>query len=155
MISRKALLRLAAAGLALPIAVGLAASAAHAQGQEKKTKKTQTEAKWVAFDAATKTVKVKVEKPGKGPNTKLMKKGTEVTFRVSPEGSVLARTTVKVNGKKGELTDIPQGKQVLVYWEPDSQNKEGFYASAIDVTFSEEELDKRYPDADAAEKAAQ
>jgi hypothetical protein len=119
----------------------LAPAAAFAQ---KKSKSTQTEARWISFDAATKTVLVKVQKPGKGPNKKMMKKNKEVTFRVIPEGSILKRTSVAVNGKKGEITDIPEGKQVFIYWVPDEENEGGFFARKIDVVFSEEEIDKRY-----------
>ncbi len=139
--SRNLVLRSTVAALALT----LGAAVAGAQGAEKTT---QTEARWVAFDAASKTVKVKVDKPGKGPNKDKLKKNQEVSFRVVPEGSVLKRTSVAINGVKGELTDIPADKKVNVYWLPDPENKEGFFARKIDVVLSEEELDKRYPDAD-------
>jgi hypothetical protein len=111
-------------------------------------KTTQTEARWMGYDAATKTVKVKVDKPGKGPNKDKLKRNQEVSFRVVPEGSVLVRTSVAINGVKGELTDIPADKKVNVYWLPDPENKDGYFARKIDVVLSEEELDKRYPDAD-------
>jgi hypothetical protein len=93
-------------------------------------------------------VKVKVDKPGKGPNKDKLKRNEEVSFRVVPDGSVLARTSVAINGVKGELTDIPADKKVNVYWLPDPENKDGYFARKIDVVLSEEELDKRYPDAD-------
>jgi hypothetical protein len=51
---------------------------------------------------------------------------------------------VAVNGQKAELTDIPEGKQVNVYWIPDDENDGGFFARKIDVVLSEEELDKRW-----------
>jgi hypothetical protein len=134
-------LRLAALGVASAFAATLAVAAAQAA-----EKTTQTEARWVAYDAATKTVKVKVDKPGKGPNKDMLKRNQEVSFRVVPEGSVLARTSVAINGVKGELTDIPADKKVNVYWLPDPEKKDGFFARKIDVVLSEEELDKRYPD---------
>ena len=122
------------------LAVGTSASAA---GE----KTTQTEARWIAFDPAAKTVKVKVDK-STGPNKTKLKKNEEVTFRVVPEGSVLGRTSVAINGVKGELTDITEGKRVNVYWLTDPENAAGYFARKIDVTLSEEELQKRYPDAD-------
>jgi hypothetical protein len=134
--------RLAAAG-AFTFAAALADAPAQAA-----EKTTQTEARWIAYDAATKSVKVKVDKPGTGPNKAKLKRNQEVSFRVVPEGSVLVRTSVAINGVKGELTDIPADKKVNVYWLPDPENKEGFFARKIDVVLSEEELDKRYPDAD-------
>jgi hypothetical protein len=109
-----------------------------------KERSTQTEARWISFDAEKETVEVKVQKPGKGPNAKLMRSGKEVTFNVKPEGSVLTRTNVSINGKRGELKDIPAGKQVNVYWVPDEKKKDEFFARKIDVVLSEEELDALY-----------
>jgi len=134
-------IRLAAA-LACALAVLTTGAAASAQGGEKTT---QTEARWLAYDPAAKTVKVKVDK-SKGPNKDKLKRNEEVTFRVIPEGSVLTRTSVAINGVKGELTDIQEGKRVNVYWLPDPENPSGYFARKIDVTLSEEELNRRYPD---------
>lgn len=131
-------LRLAAT-LACSLAVLMASGAALAAGE----KTTQTEAVWIAFDPAAKTVKVKVDK-SKGPNKDKLKKNQEVTFRVVPEGSVLKRTSVAINGVKGELGEIKEGKRVNVYWLPDPENASGYFARKIDVTLSEEELDARY-----------
>jgi hypothetical protein len=130
--------RLALAGFAGAFAAAL--SLAPAEAAEKTT---QSEAKWIAYDAATKTVKVKIDKPGTGPNKDKLKRNEEVTFRVVPEGSVLTRTSVAINGVKGELTDIPADKRVNVYWLPDPENASGFFARKIDVVLSDEELDKR------------
>jgi hypothetical protein len=65
---------------------------------------------------------------------------------VQPTGSVLKRTTVSINGKKGELTDIPEGKTVNIYWAQDEKDDKARFARKIDVIFSEEELDEMYPD---------
>jgi hypothetical protein len=138
---RTASFRLAAA-LACSLAALSLALPAFAAGE----KTTQTEATWISYDAASKTVKVKVDK-SKGPNKDKLKKNEEVSFRVVPEGSVLKRTSVAINGVKGELTDIREGKRVNVYWLPDPENASGYFARKIDVTLSEEELNKRYPDA--------
>jgi hypothetical protein len=143
MFPKTAMLRLAATGAAFTFAALMLGAPA---GAAEKT--TQTEARWIAYDAATKSVKVKVDKPGKGPNKDKLKRNQEVSFRVVPEGSVLVRTSVAINGVKGELTDIPADKKVNVYWLPDPENKDGYFARKIDVVLSEEELDKRYPDAD-------
>jgi hypothetical protein len=143
MFPKTAFSRLAAAGVAFGFAAALAGASAEAA-----EKTTQTEARWIAYDAASKSVKVKVDKPGKGPNKDKLKRNQEVSFRVVAEGSVLVRTSVAINGVKGELTDIPADKKVNVYWLPDPENKDGYFARKIDVVLSEEELDKRYPDAD-------
>lgn len=137
-----------AARTALPALAVLLALAFAPTAFAEKSKSTQSEATWVSYDAATKNVVLKIDKPGKGPNRKMMKKNKEVPFRVVPEGSVLKRTSVTVNSQRAEITDIPAGKKVLVYWVPDPENDGGFFARKIDVVFSEEELSKRYPDAE-------
>lgn len=127
----------AAAALALVFVAGLATEAVA------KAKSTQTEARFVKFDAATNTIVVKPDK-SKGPNKNMVKKGKETTFNVKPEGSVLTRTTCTFNGKRGEIKDIEAGKQVNVYWVPDENKKGEMFARKIDVVLSEEELDALY-----------
>jgi hypothetical protein len=112
--------------------------------EARKSKSTQNEAEWIAYDAAAKTVTVKITKKGKGPNKNLLKTRKEATFNVIPTGSVLTRTTVAINGVKAELTDIPVGKTVLIYWVPDPNNDGEFFARKIDAILSEEELDQKY-----------
>ena len=112
--------------------------------EARKNKSTQNEAQWIAFDAAAKTITVKITKKGRGPNKKLLKPRKEATFNVIPEGSVLTKTTVKINGMVAELQDIPEGKTVLIYWIPD-ENKEGeLFARSINAIMSEEEFDAKY-----------
>jgi len=130
----------AALAVAGVLAVGSPAAA------QKAGKMNQIEADWVAYDAAAQTVKVKVYKVREGPQAKELKAGQETAFKVKAEGSILARTSVKVNGKAGKLTDINAGKRVILYWMPDEADKAARFARTIDVTFSDEELDERYPD---------
>jgi hypothetical protein len=137
-----------ASALALALAAGLVASTASAQGGGQKS--VQNEAQFVKFDEASNTVTVKILKKGKG-NTGLMKafdaqvkNGKEATFNVIPTGSVLTRTSVAVNGVKGEMKDLQAGKKVLIYWVEDPKKKGELFARKIDVVLSEEELDKRY-----------
>jgi hypothetical protein len=89
-------------------------------------------------------VTVKVRKPGRGKDAKLLKRNKEAVFAVKPEGSVLTRTTVSINGVKGEITDIPEGKTVNVYWRPDEKDPSILRARKIDVFLSDEELDEMY-----------
>ena len=131
-------------GLALGVAAALALGAAGPAAAQTKTKSTQTEARWVEFDAEAKTVTVKVVKPGRGKNARKLKRGREATFAVKPEGSVLTRTTVAINGQKADLTDIAPGKTVNVYWVPDEKDEQGKFARKIDVIMSEEEFNERY-----------
>ncbi len=134
------------AALVTALVCGLAVSIAAPAAAQKKSKSTQTEALWINFDDANDTVTVKVKKPGRGKNAKRLKKGKEATFKVKPEGSVLTRTTVAINGVKGELTDIPEGKSVNVYWVPEEDDV--LFARKIDVVLSEEELAARAEDVD-------
>ena len=137
--TKKILTTLTIAGLAFAFVTSISSVA-----EAKKSKSTQNEAQWVAFDAAAKTVTVKILKKGKGPNSKLLKTKKEATFNVIPEGSILTRTSVAVNGVKGEIQDIPAGKTVLLYWVPDPKKEGEFFARKIDVIFSEAELDAKY-----------
>ena len=98
----------------------------------------------VRADAEAKTVTVKVKKPGRGKDAKLLKKNKEAVFAVKPEGSVLTRTTVAINGVKGEIADIPAGKTVNVYWRPDENDPSILRARKIDVIMSDAELDAKY-----------
>ncbi len=127
--------RLAAAAVAFGL---VAASGAEAQP---KSKRIETEAEWVSFDAAARTITVKIKKPGQGPAAKDLKKNREAVFEVKPEGTVLTRTVVKINGVKAELGDLPVGKTVKIYWEPRGESR---FAMLIDTTFSEEEFEERY-----------
>jgi hypothetical protein len=139
-VQRKILATLTVASFALAL-IAFIAPVAEAQ---KKTKSTQNEAEWIAYDPAAKTVNVKITSTGKGPNKKLLKRGKEATFNVIPEGSILTRTSVAINGVKGEITDISAGKTVNIYWVPDPKKDGELFARKIDVIMSEEELDERY-----------
>ena len=133
------------AAFALAAACLLASPAALAA--DEKAKSTQTEGKWVKFDAASNVVTLKITKESKGakpPADLQVKKGREATFKVNPTGSVLSRTSVAINGKKGEVTDIPEGKTVNIYWVQDQTDPKSRFARKIDVILSDEELDAKY-----------
>ena len=130
------------------ILVGIAAGAfvlalgAAPDAQAQKAKSTQSEGKWIGFNPEDNTVTVKVTKPGKGakpPKELKLKKGREASFNVKPPGSVLTRTSVAINGKKGEMADIPAGKTVNIYWIPDPDDDQARFARKIDVFLPPEE----------------
>ena len=132
--------------IALALVLGVS-TAASAQGKQKSV---QNEAKFVSYDQAASTVTVQILKKGKG-NKQLMKQfskevknGKEATFNVIPTGSVLTRTSVAVNGVKGEITDLKPGKTLQVYWVEDPKKPGELFARKIDVVLSEEELNARY-----------
>lgn len=120
----------------------------------KRGKSVANEAEWVAFDPAARTVTVEIRKKGQGNRDLIkqfrstVKKGKKVAFNVVPTGSILTRTSVAINGMKGELSDIGPGKRVVVYWVEDPEAPGELFARKIDVVFSEEELEARYPDAE-------
>jgi hypothetical protein len=113
--------------------------------QAAKTKSVKTEAKFVSFDASSNTITVKVVKTGKKPkNTALvMKKGKEATFKVKPEGSILTRTSVTLNGQKADIKDIPAKKTINIYWVPDQADENIRFARKIDMILSDAELEAR------------
>jgi hypothetical protein len=126
------------------IAMGLLVFVAAPSALAKEAKSTRNEAEWVKYDAAAKTVALKIKKQGDGPGASSLKVGQEAVFAVQPEGSILSRTSVAINGKKGALTDIPVGKTVIVYWVPDAKDPKARFARKIDVILSEAELDEKY-----------
>ena len=135
----------AALTLALLISAGLAAAAA-AQGAPSAaaSKSIKTEAEFVAYDAEKQIVTVKVIKPGTGKEAKALAPGQPAEFKVKPEGSVLSRTTVAIQGVKAELSELTAGKTVNVYWRPDDADPNARFARKIDVLLSDEELDAKY-----------
>ena len=127
------------------VALALAFTAVTADSAQAKGKSVQTEAKFISYDPEAKTVTVKVRKPGRGKDAKLVKKNKEAVFAVKPEGSVLTRTTVTINSQKAELADIPEGKTVNVYWRPDEKDRTILRARKIDMILSDEELQALHP----------
>jgi hypothetical protein len=136
---------------ALGALAGVALLASPAFAQATKGKSVQTEAEWVAYDAAASTVKVKVKKNrgGKAPEGLGLKEGQEATFKVKAEGSVLTRTTVAINSQKADLGDLKAGKTVMVYWVADTADPKARFARKIDQILSEEEAEQRYGSEDA------
>jgi hypothetical protein len=137
----------AVAALALGLLLGAALAApAAAQGAPSAaaSKSIKTEAEFLAYDAEKQTVTVKVIKPGTGKEAKALQPGQQAEFKVKPEGSVLSRTTVAIQGVKAELSELAAGKTVNVYWRPDDTDPNARFARKIDVVLSDEELDAKY-----------
>ena len=135
-------------GFTAVLFAGLLSFAEAQSASAKEQKSTRNEAEWVKYDSTAKTVTLKIKKLGLGDGAKTLKVGQQVVFNVQPEGTVLTRTSVAVNGKKGALTDIPPGKTVLVYWVPDVKDPKARFTRKIDVILSEQELDERYGEAE-------
>ncbi len=141
-------------GLAARLAVSLCAAVfllaapavivetAHA---EKKTKSTKTEAKFISYDDATKTMTVKVLKSGKRPKTKKlsMKRGKKATFKIKTEGSILVKTSVTADGMRSSIDEIPADKTLNIYWVPDETDPDVRFARKVDMVYTDEELAER------------
>jgi hypothetical protein len=131
--------------LCLALAVGWTLAAPANAG---KVKSIKSEGKWESYDPEAQTITIKIRKSGKKPkDSKLaLKKGKEATFNVIAEGSILTRTSVAINGRKGALTDIEKGKSLIIYWQPDAKNEGDRFARKIDVVMSREEWLEKYPE---------
>lgn len=146
-------IQLAAALTVALVVTSMGAGDAFAQ---KKSKSVKTEGRFVSFDAGTKMMTVKVVKAGKKPSDKALKlkNGREAEFAVKPEGSVLTRTSVTLNGKRADIGDIPEGKLVNIYWVPHETKPDTRFARKIDMILSDAELEERDKKRMEAEKAA-
>jgi len=121
-----------------------------------KSKSIKTEAKFVAYDDGTKTMTVKVKKTGKKPkDTALkLKAGKNADFRIKPDGSILTKTSVTLNGKRAAIGDIPEGKTINIYWVPDEEKAGSRFARKIDMILSDQELEARDKERTKAAEAA-
>ncbi len=97
--------------VAAPLAV------AHAQV---KTKSKQARGKVVRYDGDAKRLVVK-------------ERGKEIVYNVKPEGSVLTRTVVTINGQRADLQDLPADGDVIVYWRPNPADENQRDARKIDA----------------------
>lgn len=115
------------AGLAALCACFLVGTVSHEAQAQRKSKTERFDGRFQGFDAATNTVKVR-------------KGSQEEVFKVKPEGSVLTRTTVKINGHGGKVTDLPPSAPIIVYWIPDKANPKQKFARSIDAPNIPKEL---------------
>lgn len=129
-------------GLVALAAVGLLLVAG-APARAAESKQIETEGEFVSFDAEGSTVTVKVIKPGKGarpPRELKLKKGQDASFNVKQTGTVLTRTTVKMqDGTAGTFSDLQPGRKVKVFWIPDPENAKARMARSISVFVPAEE----------------
>ena len=124
----------------------------------KKIKSIITEAKFISYDAETKTITVKVVTPGQRPKNKKLslKRGNKVSFLIKPEGSVLKRTSVTLNGQRADISEIPEDQTLNIYWVPHDEEEDVRFARKIDMVLSDAELEKRDNERrEAAEAAGQ
>ncbi len=142
--------------LTLSLAVALFVSVLGANPAFAKQKSIKTEAQFVSYDEKTKTIVVDVKKTGKKPDNGALKlrTGKEAEFKVKPEGSVLTRTSVTLNGQRADIKDIPAKKTINIYWVEDETDKTKRFARKIDMILSDEELEAQDKARMEAAKAA-
>lgn len=122
---KRALATIAALALVLT-AVG--AGPAYAQ---KKAKPKRVQGQFISFDEAASTIKVK-------------ERGKEVEYTVKPEGSILTRTSVKVNGLGAKVSDLKTDMRIFLYWVPDEKDPKKRFARTIDVPNVPEDLQEEF-----------
>jgi len=132
-------------GARIASAAALALLLAHApDAAAQKSTQIETEGEFLSYDAAAHTITIKVIKPGKGatpPRELKLRQGQEAAFHVEEEGSVLSRTTVKLqSGTAGAFTDLEAGRKVRVFWVPDPNGKQARFARSVSVFVPAEEL---------------
>lgn len=148
-------------GCVLGLGVGSVAS-----GAPKRSKRFGIEGKVIRYDEATDRLQVEVVKTkvsggaGTGgvageeaPDS--IERGSELTFKVVPEGSVLRRTVVKsiqggaLNNAGTEqafvdaLATIPEDRPVIFSFEKNGKGEPAWLLKMIQIRMSEEELEAR------------
>ena len=110
-----------------------------------KAKSIKTEAFFVSLDPETNVMGVKVKKTGKRPKNKKLKlkTGKPASFNVKPEGSVLKRTTVALDGQRVDIGEIEENQFLFIYWVPDEKNPDERFARKIDLVLTDEQMDAR------------
>ncbi len=125
---RIAVQRVATVLIVLALVTSLGAAPAFA-GKKSRVKKAQ--GKFMSFDAAASTIVVN-------------EKGKERPYKVKPEGSILTRTAVKINGLGAKITDLPAEARIIVYWLPDEADKKQRFARTIDAPSIPKDLEAEF-----------
>lgn len=113
------------------LAVVLTAFSAGPAYAQKKSKAKQVQGQYLSFDEATSTIKVK-------------EKGKERVYTVKPEGSILTRTAVKINGHGAKITELPPNSRIILYWMPDEKDPKKRFARTIDAPNIPEDLQEEF-----------
>lgn len=122
---KRALATIAALAFVLTV---VGAGPAYAQ---KKAKPKRVQGQFISFDATANTILVK-------------ERGKEVEYTVKPEGSILTRTSVKINGLGGKVADLKPNMRLFLYWMPDEKDPKKRFARTIDVPNVPEELQEEF-----------
>lgn len=121
-----------------------------------KAKSIKTEAFFVSLDTENNTMEVRIKKTGSKPKNKKLrlKSGKKASFNVKPEGSILKRTSVALDGKRSDINEIEANQFLFIYWVPDEKNPDERFARKIDLVLTDEQLDARNAARTEAARAA-
>lgn len=113
--------------LAAAVVLLFAFGAGTADAAKKEKSKLTKEARLISFDTDAGTMTVK-------------EKGKKVVYKVTFEGSVMARTTASIDAKPVKLTEIPLKAKVNIYWRKDADDPKRRYARKVDALRIPKEL---------------
>ncbi len=113
------------------VAVVVAAFGAGPAYAQKKAKPKRIQGQFMGFNAETNTITVK-------------ERGKEREYTVKPEGSILTRTAVKINGLGAHVSELPPEARIIVYWVPDENDPKKRFARTIDAPNIPEDLQEDF-----------
>lgn len=96
-----------------------------------KSKAKRETGQFISFDATANTIKVK-------------QRGQEEEYTVKPEGSILTRTSVKINGHGAKVSDLKPEMRMIVYWIPDEKDPHKRFARTIDCPNVPKDLEDEF-----------
>jgi hypothetical protein len=99
--------------------------------QAQKTKVKRVQGQYLSFDAENNTITVK-------------EKGKERVYTIKPEGSILTRTAVKINGHGAHIKELPPDSRIILYWMPDEKDPKQRFARTIDAPNIPEDLQEDF-----------
>lgn len=142
--------------ISLVALVGFVFVLAPAGASAAKSQSIKTEAFFISLDTENNVMEVKVKKTGKRPKNKKLKlkTGKKATFNVKPEGSVLKRTTVALEGQRVDINEIEPNQFLFIYWVPDEKNPDERFARKVDLVLTDEQMDARNEARTEAARAA-
>ncbi len=103
-----------------------------------------SEASWISADLETHFIKALVKEPGRGPDVRRLRSDRVATFRFNLDSTAGEKTMVMIDGKEGDLADIPENATVHFHWNSIGNDRAayGMFVYKI-VYFTEEKLAER------------
>ena len=103
-----------------------------------------SEASLTGVDYENHLIMALIKEPGRGPAARRLRKDRPATFQFNPDSAAGDETIVMIDGKRGELADIPENATVHIHWRPLDNNPSAYQMSTLKVVyFSEGKLAER------------